>query len=86
MDIPNRIEDDGSSSGVVCLECLDMVLQTFRCHGAHVDDKGASQLGQVSGLFGVVGHDGASANSEGDISGEVLHDLSINIINQSFFL
>lgn len=81
MDIPNRIEHDGPSNGVICLQCLDMVLQAFRRHGAHVDDEGASQLGQVSGLFGVVGHDGASADSKSDIGRKVLHNLSINIIN-----
>lgn len=83
MDIPNRIEHDGPSNGVVCLKCLDMVFQAFGRHGAHVDDEGAPQLGQISGLFGVVGHDGASANSKGDIGSEVLHDLSMNIVNQT---
>lgn len=85
MDIPNRIEHDGSSSGVICLQCLDMVLQAFGRHSAHVDDEGASQLGQVSGLFGVVGHDGASANSKGDVGGKVLHNLSMDAISQSSF-
>jgi hypothetical protein len=76
-NVPNGIEEDWPACGVVGLECLDVVLEAVWGDGAHVDDEGASQLGQVGGLLGVVCHDGACADCEADIGGEVLDDLQI---------
>lgn len=74
--LPNWIKNDGSTCLIVGFYGLKIILDAVGGNGTHVDDEGTSQLGQISSLLGVIGHDGARSHAEGDISSKVLNDLS----------
>lgn len=73
--IPNGVKNNRPPSIVIRLECLYVVLQSFRSHSAHVNEKCSAQLCKVCSFLGMVGHDGAGANGERDIGREVLDNL-----------
>lgn len=75
--VPDGIEDNGPSGLVVRFQRLGVVVQAVWRHGAHVEDQRAAEPGQVGGFLGVVGHDGAGADAEGDVGRKVLHHLHV---------
>ncbi|KAL3964628.1 hypothetical protein ACCO45_001632 [Purpureocillium lilacinum] len=79
---PTGSRDDGPPSVIVRLERLEVVIQSVRGHGSHVDDERTTQTGEVSGLVGVVCHDRARTHGEGDVCGDVLDDEVGHVVRQ----
>ena len=68
------IEEDGATDFVVGFYGGDVVRDAVGCDGSHVDYESAAEFGEVGGFFAVIGHDGAGADAEGNVGGEVLDD------------
>lgn len=75
VDLPDWIIDYWSVCCIVGLDGLDVAAEALGGHCAHVDDEGASQLGQIGGFLGVVGHDGTCAHRQGNVGRKVLYHL-----------
>ena len=77
MDLPNGVQDYGSVSLVISLNCLEIVLEAIGSNASHADNESAAEFGEISCFFGVAGPARTGSDSKSYICGAIL-DHAVN--------